>query len=78
MLRCVEGIYREGQVELLEAPEDVRESRVIVTFLPAETATGRRPDLTPAEVAQLRWKLASWEEDWNAPGMQVYDEYPSR
>ena len=25
------------------------------------------------EVAELRGKLAAWEEDWNAPGMEAYD-----
>jgi hypothetical protein len=29
----IEGIYRDGKVELLETPEDVDEARVIVTFL---------------------------------------------
>ena len=42
MLTAVEGIYRDGEVELLERPEGLREARVIVTFLP----------LTPAELSQ--------------------------
>ena len=25
------------------------------------------------EAAELRGKLAAWEEDWNAPGMEAYD-----
>jgi hypothetical protein len=29
--------------------------------------------LTLRESAELRGKLAAWEEDWNAPGMEVYD-----
>ena len=32
--KTVEGIYRDGKVELLETPIDVDEARVIVTFLP--------------------------------------------
>jgi len=35
MLKAVEGIYRDGKVELLETPPGVTEARVIVTFLPA-------------------------------------------
>ena len=35
MLKSVEGIYKDGKVELLETPDDVEEARVIVTFLPA-------------------------------------------
>lgn len=74
MLQCVEGIYRNGKVELLETPEDVHEARVIVAFLPADSIQEKKPQLTPAEIAELRWKLAAWEEDWNAPGMEAYDE----
>ena len=29
--------------------------------------------LTLREAAELRGKLAAWEEDWNTPGMEVYD-----
>ena len=29
--------------------------------------------LTLHESAELRGKLAAWEEDWNAPGMEAYD-----
>lgn len=38
MLTAVEGIYKDGKVELLERPEGLREARVIVTFLPATPA----------------------------------------
>jgi hypothetical protein len=33
MLAAVEGIYRNGEVELSERPEGLQEARVIVTFL---------------------------------------------
>ena len=29
--------------------------------------------LTLRETVELRGKLASWDEDWNAPGMEAYD-----
>ena len=29
--------------------------------------------LTLRESAEVRGKLAAWEEDWNAPGMEAYD-----
>jgi len=74
MLTCVEGAYREGRVDLLETPAGVHQARVIVTFLPAELTPPSRPDLTCGEAAELRWKLSAWEEDWNAPGMEAYDE----
>jgi hypothetical protein len=70
MLKCVEGVYRNGEVELLESPPNVTEARVIVAFL-EQSPSG--PPLTREELAELRGKLAAWEEDWNAPGMEAYD-----
>ena len=45
---AVEGIFRDGKVELLEDPPDRGEARVIVTFLSASTPVdladrGHRP-----------------------------------
>jgi hypothetical protein len=34
VLTAVEGIYEDGEIELLERPEGLQRSRVIVTFLP--------------------------------------------
>ena len=34
MLTTVEGVYKQGKVELTEVPEGVEGSRVLVTFLP--------------------------------------------
>ena len=33
-----------------------------------------KTDLTVKEAEELRWSLASFEDDWNAPGMEAYDE----
>ncbi|WP_250123536.1 hypothetical protein [Chroococcidiopsis sp. CCMEE 29] len=33
MLQAVEGIYRNGKIELLETPHNIQESRVLITFL---------------------------------------------
>jgi hypothetical protein len=74
MMKSVAGIYRDGKVELLESPEGLEETRVIVTFLPAANELNDKPRLTGEEIAELRGQLASWEEDWNAPGMEQYDE----
>jgi hypothetical protein len=41
VLTAIEGIYRDGQVELLEKPEGLPETRVIVTFL--HPASSERP-----------------------------------
>ena len=47
---------------------------VLVTFLETGTADPSAPSLSPEQVANLRGKLAAWEEDWNAPGMEAYDQ----
>ncbi len=37
MLLTIEGIFKDGKVELSETPQGLREARVLVTFLgPAE------------------------------------------
>ena len=74
MLKTMEGIYRDGKVEFTEKPPKVREARVIVTFLPLRSSKVEAPKLTFSEVSELRGKLSAWEEDWNAPGMEAYDE----
>lgn len=33
MLQSVKGIYRQGKIELLETPNNLEESSVIITFL---------------------------------------------
>lgn len=33
MLNTVEGVYKDGKIELTETPADTQESRVLVTFL---------------------------------------------
>ena len=79
MLQSIEGVYENGRVDLAELPHDVNRARVIVTFLPAdnasptETARANPPQFTPEELAELRGKLAAWDDDWNAPGMEAYD-----
>ena len=38
MLKTVEGVYRNGKVELAEELPGIAEARVIVTFLPGKPA----------------------------------------
>jgi hypothetical protein len=33
MLQTIQGIYRNGEIELLEPPQGITESQVFVTFL---------------------------------------------
>lgn len=74
MITSVEGTFRDGRVELDEIPPNVKEARVIITFLPEPTSGRRGPNLSAREAADLRARLTAWEDDWNAPGMEAYDE----
>ena len=74
MLQSVEGIYRDGKVELLETPDGMDGVRVIVTFLSAPR-TVDLPDrgIDQAQAADLRHRLRSFAEDWERPDMAAYD-----
>jgi hypothetical protein len=75
MLMSVEGMYRDGKVELKELPADVKEARVIVTFLPKEGPIDLRSRrITEAQAAEMRWGLGAIAEDWDRPEMDVYDK----
>jgi hypothetical protein len=74
MIQSVEGIFRDGRVELLESPPAVWEARGIVTFLPANGSVdlaSRQIDAAQAE--NLRSRPKAVEEDWRRPEMDAYD-----
>ena len=75
MLKSVEGVYRDGKVELLEKPQDLKEARVIVTFLPklGPIDLGAR-GIDEQQAAELRWGFGAAAEDWDRPEMDVYDD----
>jgi len=76
MLTTVEGIYRNGRVELAENPNNAMDgTRVIVTFVGTNTIdlASQGIDKTQAEI--LRTNLATFSEDWNTPEMSIYDNY---
>jgi hypothetical protein len=75
MLKAVEGIYREGKVELLETPPDVKEARVVVTFLPIDGGIDLRArGISEEEAAGLRSCWGTGAEDWDRPEMDVYND----
>ena len=71
--KTVEGIYRDGKVELLEAPGDVEGARVIVTFLPEGAINLSERGMDEAQAASLRKRLSTLAEDWELPEMGAYD-----
>ncbi|WP_293125647.1 hypothetical protein [Microcoleus sp. bin38.metabat.b11b12b14.051] len=75
MLKSVKGIYRDGQVVLLETPADVPEGKVIVTFL-AESGLVELQSrgIDRQQAGDLRVRLSRFTEDWEQPEMDVYDD----
>jgi len=78
MLKSVEGIYRNGKVELTEPVSEQGETRVIVTFLSAEVVRLAERGIDPEQAADLRGRLSAFVEDWQRPEMDVYDAPESR
>ena len=85
MLRTIEGVYRNGKVELTEVPSDARdETPVLVTFLEPVSAAAeaaaplkqsRARGIDESHAAELRARLATFAEDWESPEMAIYDDY---
>jgi hypothetical protein len=75
MLKAVQGIYRDGKIELSEMPSDIKEARVVVTFLPADGPIDLRArGIDAARAAQIRWEYQAIAEDWDDPAMDVYND----
>lgn len=71
--KTVEGIYRDGKVELLETPANVEEARVIVTFLAEGVVDLSKRGIDETQAANLRARLGTFAEDWEQPEMGAYD-----
>ncbi|NMF86033.1 hypothetical protein [Nodosilinea sp. P-1105] len=86
MLKAVEGVYRDGKIELLEEPVASEGMRVIVTFLDESVELVGSVVTSDASIdlesrgigieqaANLRSRLRTFAEDWNSSEMDVYDE----
>lgn len=75
MLKSIEGVFRDGKVELLEPPPQAGESRVVITFLPACVGVDLKDrGIDEAQAAGLRGRLQTIAEDWQRPEMGVYDD----
>ena len=76
MFKSVEGVYRDGRIELTELPGEVRdETRVIVTFLETSQIDLQARGIDEVQAAELRAQLGTFAEEWNSPDMALYDNY---
>ena len=79
MVKSVEGIYRNGKVDVSEPLSEAEGSRVIVTWIcPDQPVDLREGGITESQAADLRRRLAPFAADWDRPEMAAYDELPSR
>jgi hypothetical protein len=79
MVKSVEGVYRNGKVELIEPIAEAEGSRVIVTWIqPASSVDLRGKGIDESQAADLRRRLAPSAADWERPEMDAYDELPPR
>ena len=79
MVKSVEGIYRNGKVELVEPLQEAEGSRVVVTWVGSpESVDLRERGLDESQAAELRHRLSTFAEDWDRPEMAVYDDLPPR
>ncbi len=79
MLQSVRGVYRNGKIELSEKVPDIETAEVIVTFIPdGQGIKLAERGFSPEQIIELRERLATFEEDWNAPGMEAYDNLQTR
>lgn len=76
MLTAIQGIYRDGKIQLAEVPPHVRDDTpVIVTFLTADNINLSERGIDEVQAADLRTRLMTFAEEWDSPEMDIYDNY---
>jgi len=76
MLVSVEGVYRNGRIELTENPNNVPEGTcVIVTFVGSNDIDLASQGINREQAEALRASLDTFSDDWNSPEMSIYDNY---
>ncbi|MBD2056863.1 hypothetical protein H6F88_12700 [Oculatella sp. FACHB-28] len=76
MLVSVEGVYRNGRVELTKNPNNIPEgTSVIVTFVKSNEIDLESQGIDKEQAKLLRANLATFSEDWDSPEMGIYDDY---
>ena len=69
----IEGIYKDDKIELLETVSEVRQAKVLITFLENSDIDLKTLGISEKEAEELRAKFAAFE-DWNDPALDVYND----
>lgn len=76
MARTVEGVYRNGRVELSTRPRGLKDESPVLVLIPGDDGIDlRKRGIDRAQAADLRHRLAAFSEDWDSPEMAIYDRY---
>jgi hypothetical protein len=78
MLTSIQGIYRDGRIEIAENPTDVPDGALaIVTFMGSSDHSMdlAAQGINPEQAKVLQANLATFEDDWNSPEMSIHDDY---
>src|SRR5262245_4221200 len=71
-MSTAEKIFQQAQA----LPEPAQDKLLhIAEEMARQYSSSGLSHLTLNEAAELRGKLAAWEDDWNAPGMEAYDRH---
>ena len=74
VLQTVRGVYHNGHIDLLDKPVRLKESAVLVTFVPGGGKVDlKRKGFSRVTAADLRGRLKSFAHDWDRPEMDAYD-----
>ncbi len=71
MLTTVEGVFRDGRIELREEPPTVEQARVIVTFLPGPLESG---PASPRSVSGANRRMLALLQSWQAEPLTASEE----
>jgi hypothetical protein len=63
--KTVEGVYRDGKVELLETPSNIAEGRVLVTFLPDGAVNLSNRKIDEAQASSWCTRLGASQQTGN-------------
>jgi len=70
----VEGTYKDGKIEVRGVPDQIRESKVFVTFVEPNLVDLGARNIGESQAADLRFRLKTFAEDWSRPEMDIYDQ----